>query len=211
MGFILRAVLNLAVQGAEATVCGLIHEVAAWNNGPLGHLAHHPLHDPRTTLLIEDVQAHLARVDKVYDLILLDTDNGPDFLVRTGNTNLYRQSGLVTVANALATGGLAAFWSATVSAEFESRLSEQPWSWRREDIDLGPARQWGERFPARATAFAAEVAPAREVLAGSRSLKGGGAAGVATLGAAGVEVAQSVLAETQTAILPLVPYLDTLR
>ena len=28
---------------------------------------------------------------------------------------------------------------------------------------------------------------------------------------AGVEVAQSVLAETQSAILPLVPYLDTLR
>jgi hypothetical protein len=42
-------------------------------------------------------------------------------------------------------------------------------------------------------------------------MKGGGAAGVATLGAAGVEVAQQVLAETQTAILPLVPYLDTLR
>ena len=34
---------------------------------------------------------------------------------------------------------------------------------------------------------------------------------LATLGAAGVEVAQQVLAETQTAILPLVPYLDTLR
>ena len=30
-------------------------------------------------------------------------------------------------------------------------------------------------------------------------------------GAAGVEVAQSVLAETQSAILPLVPHLDTLR
>lgn len=78
-------------------------------------------------------------------------------------------------------------------------------------IDLGPARQWGERFPVRATAFAAETPPAREVLADSRTMKGGGAAGVATLGAAGVEVAQSVLAETQTAILPLVPYLDTLR
>ena len=55
------------------------------------------------------------------------------------------------------------------------------------------------------------VPAAREVLADSRTMKGGGAAGVATLGAAGVEVAQSVLAETQTAILPLVPYLDTLR
>ena len=42
-------------------------------------------------------------------------------------------------------------------------------------------------------------------------MRGGGAAGVATLGAPSVEVAQSVLAETQTAILPLVPYLDTLR
>ncbi|KJS42432.1 MAG: peptidase M15 [Roseovarius sp. BRH_c41] len=78
-------------------------------------------------------------------------------------------------------------------------------------VDLGPARQWGEMFPVRATAFAEEAPPAREVLADSRTMKGGGAAGVATLGAAGVEVAQQVLAETQTAILPLVPYLDTLR
>ena len=78
-------------------------------------------------------------------------------------------------------------------------------------IDLGPAREWGERFPARATAFAPEVPPAREVLADSRTLKGSGAAGVATIGAAGVEVAQQILGETQSAILPLVPYLDTLR
>ena len=54
-------------------------------------------------------------------------------------------------------------------------------------VDLGPLRQWGERFPVRATAFAAETPPAREVLADSRTMKGGGAAGVATLGAAGVE------------------------
>jgi len=70
-------------------------------------------------------------------------------------------------------------------------------------VDLGPARQWGERFPVRATAFAAETPPAREVLADSRTMKGGGAAGV--------EVAQEVLAEAQGAVLPLVPYLDTLR
>ncbi|MBW6495575.1 MAG: DUF882 domain-containing protein [Burkholderiaceae bacterium] len=78
-------------------------------------------------------------------------------------------------------------------------------------IDLGPAREWGERFPPRATAFAPDARPAREVLAESRTLKGSGAAGVATVGAAGVEVAQQILGETQSAILPLVPYLDTLR
>ena len=78
-------------------------------------------------------------------------------------------------------------------------------------VDLGPARQWGERFRVRRTAFAEATPPARETLANSRTMKGGGAAGVATLGAAGVEMAKSILAETQTAILPLVPYLDTLR
>jgi hypothetical protein len=78
-------------------------------------------------------------------------------------------------------------------------------------VDLGPAREWGQRFPVRATAFAEEAPLARDVLAQSRTMQGGGAAGVATLGAAGVEVAQSVLADTQAAVLPLVPYLDTLR
>ena len=78
-------------------------------------------------------------------------------------------------------------------------------------IDLGPARSWGERFPVRAVPFAAEAPPAREVLAESRTLKGAGTAGVATIGAAGVEVAQEVLAEAQRAVLPLVTHLDSLR
>lgn len=59
--------------------------------------------------------------------------------------------------------------------------------------------------------FVEEIPPSREVLADSRSMKDGGAAGVATLGAAGVEVARQVLAKTQSAVLPPVPYLDPLR
>jgi hypothetical protein len=78
-------------------------------------------------------------------------------------------------------------------------------------IDLGPARVWGERFPPRAVPFAMETPPARETLAESRTLRGTGAAGVATVGAAGVEVTQEVLAEGQGAVMPLVPYLDSLR
>ncbi|MBR2656576.1 MAG: peptidase M15, partial [Loktanella sp.] len=58
---------------------------------------------------------------------------------------------------------------------------------------------------------ATEAPPAREVLAQSRTLKGTGAAGVATVGAAGVEIAQEILAEAQGAVLPLVQHLDTLR
>ena len=72
-------------------------------------------------------------------------------------------------------------------------------------------RSWGEPFPVRATAFAQEVPPAREALAESRTLRGTGAAGVAKVGAAGIEVAQDMLTEAQGAVLPLIPYLDTLR
>lgn len=63
----------------------------------------------------------------------------------------------------------------------------------------------------RAVTFAPETPPAREVLAESRTLSGTGTAGLATVGAAGVEVAQDLLAEAQGAVLPLVPYLDSLR
>jgi zinc D-Ala-D-Ala carboxypeptidase len=78
-------------------------------------------------------------------------------------------------------------------------------------VDLGPARQWGERFPVRATSLRSRDA-ARARGAGRQPHHEGrwrGRSGDA--GRAGVEVAQSVLAETQSAILPLVPYLDTLR
>ena len=48
------------------------------------------------------------------------------------------------------------------------------------------------------------------MLAQSRALRGTGTAGLATVGAAGVEIAQEILAEAQGAVLPLIPYLDTL-
>jgi hypothetical protein len=78
-------------------------------------------------------------------------------------------------------------------------------------VDLGPARTWGDPFPVRDVAFATETPPAREILAESRTLRGTGAAGVTTVGAAGIEVAQDMLTEAQGAVLPLIPYLDTLR
>jgi len=78
-------------------------------------------------------------------------------------------------------------------------------------IDTGRARQWGDPFSPRANRFAAEPRLLRENLTESRTMKGGGAAGVATLGAAGVEAVQQTVADTQFALQPLIPYLDTLR
>ena len=78
-------------------------------------------------------------------------------------------------------------------------------------VDLGPARRWGEPFPPRPVPFAVETPLARERLADSRTMKGGGTAAVATIGAAGVEIAQQALTEAQGSIQSLIPYLDTMR
>jgi hypothetical protein len=64
---------------------------------------------------------------------------------------------------------------------------------------LGPARRLG-RLPKRRRLRDREAAVAGGA---RRSLKGSVAAGVMTVGAAGVELAQKVLAEMQGAILPL--------
>ena len=78
-------------------------------------------------------------------------------------------------------------------------------------IDIGRARQWGDPFPPRLSRFANEPPRLRESLNESRTMKGGGAAGVATISAAGVEVVQQAVADTQSVLQPLIPYLDTLR
>ncbi|WER10434.1 D-Ala-D-Ala carboxypeptidase family metallohydrolase [Rhodobacter capsulatus] len=93
-------------------------------------------------------------------------------------------------------------WASSASAITPLRLhAHRPWS----------CPVLGRSLPARPVPFAPELPPAREVLSESRTLRGGGAAGAATVGAAGVEAVRGVLAETQSTIQPLVPYLDTLR
>lgn len=140
LGYTTRAVLEVMRGDAEVHVCELIPEVADWNRDHVGHLAGHPLRDPRCHVHIEDVQGHLANNPHAYDLVLLDTDNGPDFLVRPQNTELYRASGLELITRALRPAGAACFWSATASSRFEDRLRLQPQPWHRDDIALLPGR-----------------------------------------------------------------------
>lgn len=78
-------------------------------------------------------------------------------------------------------------------------------------IDIGRARQWGDKFSPRLSRFAEEPPHLRENLTESRTMKGGGTVGVATIGTAAVEVVQQAVADTQSTLQTLIPYLDTLR
>lgn len=52
-------------------------------------------------MVLDDVQDHIASSLAEYELILLDADNGPDFVVRPDNAGIYAGSGIDAVAMAL--------------------------------------------------------------------------------------------------------------
>ncbi|WP_273792466.1 spermidine synthase [Brucella anthropi] len=136
MGFTLRAALDLLCPDSRVTVCELVPEIVDWNRTYIGHLADHPLNDPRVEVRVADVMDVLRTEPDKYDAILMDTDNGPDFTVRSANGAIYQDDGLKLVKRALKPNGIAAFWSATISDPFEDKLDTLPWEWQREDISL---------------------------------------------------------------------------
>ncbi|KAB7746352.1 hypothetical protein GA707_02250 [Nostocoides sp. F2B08] len=69
------------------------------------------LADERLTVEVADVGSVLGATAGGWDVVLLDVDNGPGFLVRPENTDLYARAGLRSAAAALAPGGVLAIWS----------------------------------------------------------------------------------------------------
>jgi spermidine synthase len=122
MGFTLAAALRHTGEQAQVVVAELVPAVVAWNQGPLGEPAGHPLQDPRVTVRKVDVARLLMDGQQAYDAILLDVDNGPEGLTRKENDWLYGINGLSEAYTALCPGGVLAVWSAGPDKDFLQRL-----------------------------------------------------------------------------------------
>ena len=76
------------------------------------------LADARVNVVVADVAVALAEArPATYDLVLLDVDNGPGYLVHAGNAALYEPPALASVRTVLRPGGALVVWS---SAEVRS-------------------------------------------------------------------------------------------
>lgn len=122
MGFTLAAALKELGPTGKVSIAELVPAVVEWNRGPLGHLAGHPLSDPRVTLHVGDVSYPLQVKENAFDGILLDVDNGPEGLVRDSNNWLYTEEGLASSYSALKPKGILAVWSCAPDKSFEMRL-----------------------------------------------------------------------------------------
>jgi len=122
MGFTLAAVLKAVGPQAQVTVAELIPEVVEWNRGALGDYSGRPLDDPRTRIHVGDVTKLLRRQRACFDIIALDVDNGPEGLTTSSNDWLYSAAGIAAAQDALAPGGILAYWSAGPDQAFHDRL-----------------------------------------------------------------------------------------
>lgn len=121
-GLTLAAALDRLPQGAYVLVSELYPVVVRWNREHLWMLEGSRLGDSRVRLEVEDVAARIERSEGLFDVILLDVDNGPRAFHRKDNAGLYSPEGLARARRALTPGGTLAVWSAFDDRAFEQRL-----------------------------------------------------------------------------------------
>ena len=77
----------------------------------------------RATIKVADVADVLTTRHEAFDMVSLDTDNGPGWLVREANAGLYSATGVQLVRLALRPGGAVVYWSPERHAAFEQSLA----------------------------------------------------------------------------------------
>lgn len=120
LGFTLHEVLA-DTRVERATVVELEQPVVDWMRD--GTVAHGPqfLADERVTVVVADVAVALAEAaESSYDLVLLDVDNGPGYLVHDANEALYAEPFLVAARRA--TREVLVIWSAAEAPQLAAAL-----------------------------------------------------------------------------------------
>jgi spermidine synthase len=89
-----------------------------------GTIAHGPalLADKRLHLVDADIVQAVAEALSTYDLVLLDVDNGPGYLVHPSNEAVYQREFLTAIRKIIDPGGALAIWSANPAPELAESM-----------------------------------------------------------------------------------------
>jgi spermidine synthase len=123
LGFTLQRVL--ADPRVERAVVVEIEEpLIRWMRD--GTVPHGPgvLADTRATVVNADIAMAIAEARSTYDLVLLDVDNGPGYLVHQRNEAVYEREFLQRCRDVLSPDGVLVVWSASAAPELLVVLRE---------------------------------------------------------------------------------------
>lgn len=124
LGFTLAAVLEDA-RVERCTVVEIEPDLVGWLRDGVVEHGRALLAQPRVRVVVDDVARALdAAAPASYDLVLLDVDNGPDYLVHDANAALYGAPFLQRLRPAVRAGGVVAIWSAARTAALAAAVEE---------------------------------------------------------------------------------------
>ncbi len=91
-----------------------------------GTIPHGPalLADKRLQIVDADIVQAVDEAMSTYDLVLLDVDNGPGYLVHPTNAEVYRPEFLTATRKLIDPGGALAIWSASPAPELEQTMEQ---------------------------------------------------------------------------------------
>ena len=124
LGFTLEAALR-DVRVRRVEVVEIEPALVDWMRD--GTIEHGPalLADARVVVTTADVALALRDAPpSEHDLILLDVDNGPGYLVHDANAGLYRAPALEDAKRATRPGGMVVVWSAAEARDLEETMGE---------------------------------------------------------------------------------------
>jgi spermidine synthase len=120
LGYTVRALLADSRVG-EVVVAEIEPDLVSWM---CSGLIPSVLDDPRVSVVVGDVRAVVTELPEAsVDAILLDVDNGPDFLVYNENSAIYSSSFLAVCRSKLRDRGVLTVWSSSASAALEAAVS----------------------------------------------------------------------------------------
>ena len=122
LGYTLRAVLDDA-RTHDVLVAEIEPALVEWHRA--GTVPGGALDDPRVQLAFGDVRDLVATLsDSSLDLVLLDVDNGPGFLVYDANAAIYQVDFLRGCRRVLAAHGRCAVWSSAPTPDLVATLTD---------------------------------------------------------------------------------------
>lgn len=124
VGFSLRQAVTHA-HLAAIDVIEIEPAIIGWHGEHFAGITGDAVADPRVRLVEGDAVTWLAGAAGRYDIVCLDTDNGPNWLVFDSNAGLYDEAGLEAAHASLRPGGVLAVWSAAPDEDFARRLESR--------------------------------------------------------------------------------------
>ncbi len=121
LGFTLAEVLR-DERVTDVIVAEIEEDLVRWHRD--GLIAGSPIADSRVRAVVADVRDVVRELPPAsLDMLLLDVDNGPAFLVYDTNAAVYREEFLRRCYDATRPGGITAVWSADTSDELSATLA----------------------------------------------------------------------------------------